>query len=61
MKRSPDATDDFLLAMSEAGKADYLVTGDKSGLLRLRAASHDRDFQLRQFGSDQHVSYMIVF
>jgi predicted nucleic acid-binding protein len=47
--------------MSEAGKADYLVTGDKSGLLRLRAASHDRGFQLRQFGSDQHVSYMIVF
>jgi|ERR1700728_1248310 predicted nucleic acid-binding protein len=31
--RSPDPTDDFLLAMSEAGKADYLVTGDKGGLL----------------------------
>ena len=30
--RSPDPTDDFLLALSEAGKADYLVTGDKSGL-----------------------------
>jgi uncharacterized protein len=25
----------FLLALSEAGKADYLVTGDKSGLLAL--------------------------
>jgi uncharacterized protein len=35
VKRPPDATDDFLLAMSEAGKADYLVTGDKSGLLVL--------------------------
>lgn len=29
---SPDPEDDFLLAMSEAGQADYLVTGDKSGL-----------------------------
>ena len=33
--RSPDPMDDFLLALSEAGKADYLVTGDKSGLLVL--------------------------
>jgi len=32
---SPDPTDDFLLALSEAGNADYLVTGDKSGLLAL--------------------------
>jgi putative PIN family toxin of toxin-antitoxin system len=35
VKRSPDPTDDFLLALSEAGNADYLVTGDKSGLLAL--------------------------
>jgi uncharacterized protein len=35
VKRSPDPNDDFLLAMSEAGKAGYLVTGDKSGLLSL--------------------------
>ena len=35
IKRSPDPTDDFLLALSEAGQADYLVTGDKSGLLAL--------------------------
>ena len=35
VERSPDPTDDFLLAVSEAGKADYLVTGDKSGLLAL--------------------------
>ena len=33
--RSPDPTDDFLLALCEAAKADYLVTGDKSGLLAL--------------------------
>src|SRR5271154_4141317 len=35
VERSPDPTDDFLLALSEAGKADCLVTGDKSGLLAL--------------------------
>src|SRR5215471_21376592 len=35
VKRSPDPDDDFLLAMSEIGDADYLVTGDKSGLLAL--------------------------
>lgn len=32
---SPDPWDDFLLAMCEVGDADYLVTGDKSGLLVL--------------------------
>jgi hypothetical protein len=35
VERSPDRADDFLLALAEAGKADYLVTGDKSGLLAL--------------------------
>jgi uncharacterized protein len=35
VERSADPTDDFLLAMSEAGNADYLVTGDRSGLLAL--------------------------
>ena len=35
MERFPDPNDDFLLALSEAGKANYLVTGDKSGLLSL--------------------------
>lgn len=35
VERSPDPTDDFLLALCEAGKADYLVTGDKGGLLAL--------------------------
>jgi uncharacterized protein len=35
VQRSPDPTDDYLLALSEAGKADYLVTGDKGGLLAL--------------------------
>jgi hypothetical protein len=35
VERSPDPTDDFLLALAEAGKADYLITGDKMGLLSL--------------------------
>ncbi len=35
VERSPDPEDDFLLALAESGKADYLVTGDKSGLLHL--------------------------
>jgi predicted nucleic acid-binding protein len=35
VERSPDPTDDFLLALSEAGNAEFLVTGDKSGLLAL--------------------------
>jgi putative PIN family toxin of toxin-antitoxin system len=35
VERSPDPSDDFLLALSQAGNADYLVTGDKSGLLAL--------------------------
>jgi hypothetical protein len=35
VRRSPDPTDDYLLGLAEAGAADYLVTGDKSGLLIL--------------------------
>lgn len=35
VERSSDPNDNFLLAMAEAGRADYLVTGDKSGLLAL--------------------------
>ena len=35
VRRSPDPANDFLLALSEAGRADYLVTGDKCGLLAL--------------------------
>jgi uncharacterized protein len=39
-RRSADPADDFLLAMSKAGHADYLVTGDKRQLLVL--GRHDR-------------------
>jgi putative PIN family toxin of toxin-antitoxin system len=34
--RSRDPGDNFLLAMAEAGTADYLVTGDKRDLLALQ-------------------------
>ncbi len=34
-RRSDDPADDFLLAMAESGRADYLVIGDKAGLLAL--------------------------
>ena len=36
VQRSPDPNDDFLLALAEAGAADFLVSGDKNGLLSLR-------------------------
>jgi hypothetical protein len=35
VRRSADPLDDFLLALCQAGRADYLVTGDKGGLLVL--------------------------
>jgi uncharacterized protein len=34
--RSPDPYDNFLLAMAEAAQADWLVSGDKRGLLALK-------------------------
>jgi len=51
VKRSPDPTDDFLLAVSEAGKADYLVTGDKSGLLALKRHQTTRIVSARDFAA----------
>ena len=42
VERSVDPDDDFLLAMCEAGDADYLVTGDKSDLLSLRRHKRTR-------------------
>lgn len=35
VERSSDPNDDFLLALSEVARADYLVTGDRSDLLSL--------------------------
>jgi uncharacterized protein len=51
VKRSPDPEDDFLLALSEAGKADYLLTGDKSGLLVLRRHQNTRIISARKFAA----------
>jgi putative PIN family toxin of toxin-antitoxin system len=34
--RSRDPNDNFLLAMAEAGAAEYLVSGDKRGVLALK-------------------------
>jgi putative PIN family toxin of toxin-antitoxin system len=35
VRRSADPMDDFLLALCETGRADFLVAGDKAGLLAL--------------------------
>lgn len=49
VERSPDPEDDFLLAMSQAGRADYLVTGDKGGLLALKKHSGTRIVTAKAF------------
>ena len=51
VQRSPDPTDDFLLALSEGGNADYLVTGDKSGLLALDRHKATRIVSAREFAA----------
>src|SRR5215472_3235922 len=49
VKRSPDPGDNFLLALAESGNADYLVTGDKSGLLSLARHKSTRIVTPRAF------------
>jgi putative PIN family toxin of toxin-antitoxin system len=51
VKRSADPSDDFLLALCEAGKADYLVTGDKGGLLVLKRHKATRIVSAREFAA----------
>jgi uncharacterized protein len=51
VERSPDPEDDFLLALAEAGAADYLVTGDKSGLLALGRHKSARIVSAREFAT----------
>jgi uncharacterized protein len=51
VRRSPDSTDDFLLALCEAGSADYLVTGDHGGLLALEHHKGTRIVSARTFAS----------
>jgi hypothetical protein len=51
VERSPDPNDDFLLALSEGGKADYLVTGDKAHLLVLDRHKKTRIVSASDFAS----------
>lgn len=45
---SPDPADDFLFAMAKVSRADYLVTGDKAGVLALRKYGRTRIMTARQ-------------
>ena len=49
VERSHDPQDDFLLALAEVSSADYLVTGDKSGLLVLRKHRRTQIVTARRF------------
>jgi|SRR5215469_6279807 len=49
VQRSADAADDFLLALCEVGGADYLVTGDKPGLLALQMHGRTAIVTAREF------------
>ena len=51
VEHSADPTHDFLLALSEAGNADYLVAGDKSGLLALDRHKATRIISAREFAA----------
>lgn len=51
VKRSPDPGDNYLLALAEVGKADYLVTGDNSGLLVLTRHKSARIITARDFAA----------
>ncbi|MCX7113218.1 MAG: PIN domain-containing protein [Proteobacteria bacterium] len=46
---SPDPDDDWLLAVAQVSRADYLVTGDKSDLLALRHFGVTRILTAREF------------
>ena len=45
---SPDPDDNFLLAMAQAGKANFLVTGDKRDVLSLKTFGATRIVTARQ-------------
>ena len=51
VERSSYPDDDYLLALSEAGNADYLVTGDKNGLLDLDTHKGTRIISARDFAA----------
>ena len=47
--RSRDPGDNFVLAMAEAGEADYLVTGDRKDLLALKRHHRTHIVRVREF------------
>ncbi len=57
---SPDPDDNFLLGMAVAGKADYLVTGDKTDLLKLGRFRHTRIVTALSAGRAYPTSKSIV-
>lgn len=46
---SPDPEDNYLLALAEVTRADFLVTGDKSGLLSLKKHGRTAIVSARKF------------
>jgi uncharacterized protein len=46
---SPDPFDNYLLALAQAGSADYLITGDKPGLLAFGSHGRTRIVTARDF------------
>lgn len=46
---SPDPYDNYLLSLASGGKADYLVTGDKPGLLSLGTYAGTKIVSARDF------------
>ncbi|MEO8103549.1 MAG: putative toxin-antitoxin system toxin component, PIN family [Betaproteobacteria bacterium] len=46
---STDPADNFLFALAQAGKADYLVSGDKCGVLAIRRRGACQVVTARQF------------
>ena len=49
VERSADPADNFLLAMAEAGAADYLVSGDRRGVLDLSTHGVTQIMKAREF------------
>ena len=49
VERSADPADNFLLAMVEAGAADYLVSGDRRGVLDLGTHGVTQIIKAREF------------
>ncbi|MGB7180593.1 MAG: putative toxin-antitoxin system toxin component, PIN family, partial [Burkholderiaceae bacterium] len=47
-----DPNDDFLLALAQAGQANYLVTGDMRALLSLKQFGETRIMSARDFAQD---------